>query len=110
VEFSIFALSKQTDMTTIEFNDKKHTWGLEKKVFTVSERDVPFDTTYEIRNPKSGGKMKFEFSHSTGPEFNPQTKWIYYNSDKTVTLEVCNDPEIVRRAAENYLKSKLGKN
>ena len=97
-------------MTTIEFNDKKHTWDLEKKVFTVSERDVPFDTTYEIRNPRSGGKMKFEFSHSTGPEFNPQTKWIYYNSDKTVTLEVCNDPEIVRRAAENYLKSKLGKN
>ncbi len=82
---------------------------LEKKMFNMHEGQVLFDTTYEIINPKSGGRMKFEFLHSTGPEFNPMTRWIYYNSDKSVSLEVSNDPEITRRAAEAYMKGKLGK-
>lgn len=93
-------------MKTITLRDTNHTWNPLKSTITMGERDVPFDTSYRVINPKSGGSMDFEFSHSTGPEFNPQTKWIYYNSDKTVVLEVGNDPEITKRALEAYLETK----
>jgi hypothetical protein len=93
-------------MTTIIFNPNIHSWNPYQRVFTMSEKEIPFDTSYEILNQKTGGKMSFEFSHSTGSEFSPDTKWIYYNADKTVTLEVCNDPRMTKIAAENYLKAK----
>jgi hypothetical protein len=96
-------------MTTLTFDHKKHAWNPDQATFTVSERDVPFDTSYLLKNPKTDGTMKFDFEKSTGPEFDPATKWIYWNLEKNVKLEVCNDPEMTRTAAQRYLAAKLKK-
>lgn len=74
--------------------------------FLFSERDIPFRTEYEVFNPKTGETVTFKFSHSTGSEFDPATKWIYWNIDKNIRLEVSNDPEMTAIAAENYLRAK----
>ena len=78
-----------------------------KTVF-VSEKDVKFDTAYEVRSPKTGTTKEFRFVCSTGPEFDPKTVWLY-KSDDGFHFGVCNDAEITKRHAENYLKHKLGK-
>ena len=86
---------------------KKGNFGYDKdtRTFTMSEKDVMFATKYEIKNPDTGNSMEFNFTHSTGPEFASDTKWIY-KSTEGYTLEVCNDPEITKKAAENYLAAK----
>lgn len=94
-------------MTTILFDRTKHAYDAENFVFTMSEKDIPFATEYKVVNPKTGGSMEFTFSHSTGPEFDPKTRWVYKSPDKTVTLEVCNDPKITEAAAAAYLTAKL---
>ena len=78
-----------------------------KTVF-VSEKDVPFDTGYEVRSPKTGTIKRFDFVCSTGPEFDPKTVWLYKSEDG-FHFGVCNDAEITIQHAENYLKHKLGK-
>lgn len=93
-------------MTRIVFDPKKHQWNPGESKFTMSEKDVKFDTSYEIVNPKTKGIMLFKFAHSTGPEFDPRTRWVYINSDKTVTLEICNDPELTEISRENYIRAK----
>ena len=95
-------------MTRILFDRKKHVWDPETNTFSMSERDVKFDTSYILTNPGTLGSMIFEFKESTGPEFHPSTKWIYSNEDKTIKLEVVNDPRITKIRAEAYLKHKLG--
>jgi hypothetical protein len=93
-------------MTAITFNPDKHTYTELDKKFTMSEKDVPrFDTQYKILNHKTGGGMDFNFSHSTGPEFEPSTKWVYL-SEEGYTLEVCNDPKMAEEAKKNYIKGK----
>lgn len=77
-------------------------------VISVSERDVKFATTYELLNPKTGNIKVVEFTHSTGPEFDPKTKYVYKSSDNIV-LEVCNDKTITTQAGQNYLKAKTGR-
>jgi hypothetical protein len=74
--------------------------------FLFSERDIPFRTEYDVFNPKTGATEKFKFSHSTGPEFDPNTKWIYWNLENNIRMEVSNDPEMTAIAAENYLQAK----
>lgn len=96
-------------MTTITFDPKKHAWCPKDRCFTMSEGDVPFATEYEIKNPKTGKSMKFRFEKSTGPEFDPATRWIYWNLENNVKLEVCNDPSITKLRADAYLKAKLKK-
>jgi hypothetical protein len=93
-------------MTTITFDAKKHTYNKETKVFRVSERDVKFDTTYSILNPRTNKEMKFEFTHSTGPEFDPETRWVYKGAEG-ITLEVCNDARMAQQAEQMYLDAKL---
>lgn len=82
----------------------------ETKTITLSERDIPFATEYEahIKTDKEPMKVNFEFAHSTGPEFDPNTKWIYKskNCAPGMTLEVCNDKQMTERAAANYLAAK----
>ena len=78
-----------------------------KTVF-VSEKDVKFDTAYEVRSPKTGTTKRFNFVCSTGPEFDPKTVWLY-KSDDGHHFGVCNDVEVTKQHAENYLKHKLGK-
>jgi hypothetical protein len=95
-------------MTTITFNPRKHFYLKDEKKFKMSEKDVSFDTSYVITNSKTGGKMQFDFSHSTGSEFDPKTCWIY-KSNEGYTLEVCNDEAITAERERAYLNSKLRK-
>jgi hypothetical protein len=96
-------------MTEILLDLKKHAWDPNQATFIMSERDVPFDTSYSIKNPATGKSMKFDFEKSTGPEFDPATKWIYWNLEKNIKLEVCNDPEMTKAAAQRYLSAKTKK-
>ncbi len=88
----------------ILFNPKKHTYEKNTKTFSVSEADVQFATEYRIINPKTQGEMEFTFSHSTGPEFDPNTKYVYKSGE--YTLEVCNDKQITEHRAKLYLQAK----
>lgn len=81
-------------------------YNKETSTFKVSEKILPFDTTYNIKNPATGKEMIFEFSHSTGSEFDPKTRWVYKSKGGSITLEVCNDEEMTKANAENYLKAK----
>lgn len=92
-------------MTQIDLN--KITWSYQNKVITISEKDVPFTTEYLVISP-SGGVKEFKFTHSTGPEFHKDTKWMY-KSDDGLQLAVCNDAQMVKAAAAAYLKAKLQK-
>lgn len=94
-------------MHLIIFNPEIHSYNPQTKTFSMSEKGMPFSTTYEIKNTETGKTKKFEFSHSTGPEFDPNTKWIYKCDD--LTLEVCNDAKITAILAQNYLNAKLRK-
>ena len=92
-------------MITIHFDSKKHYYDKETKMFSVSERDVSFDTSYLLVNPETGKAVEFIFSHSTGPEFDADTKYIY-KSENGLTLEVCNDRQITSIRAEMYVAAK----
>ena len=96
-------------MHNIIFDKTKHVYNSQTKTFIMSERGIPFDTSYTITNPKTGKSMLFDFTHSTGPEFDPNTRWVYKSPDKTITLEVCNDRQMTKIAADAYLTAKLRK-
>lgn len=93
-------------MTTITLQNGKYSF--KDNTFVMSEKDVKFDTTYKVVNPATNKFMVFEFKNSTGPEFDSNTKWIY-KSDSGLTLEVCNDANMVKQAANAYLQHKLAK-
>jgi hypothetical protein len=92
-------------MIIINFDSKKHYYNKEEKLFSVSERTVDFDTSYLLVNPETGKAVEFNFTHSTGPEFEADTKYIYKSKDG-LTLEVCNDRQITSIRAEMYLAAK----
>lgn len=93
-------------MKTLIFeNDTMH-YDKKNKTFQVSEVHAGgFATVYRVLNPKTGEHKDFELSHSTGPEFDPKTRWVYKSGD--LTLEVCNDEYVTEIQARNYLKAKL---
>jgi hypothetical protein len=96
----------------IQIDLKKIPWSFdmktsEKGIIVISEKDVRFGTEYEVVSP-TGNKKTFTFTHSTGPEFAPETKWMYKSEDG-LQLAVCNDAKMVKIAAENYLNAKLQK-
>jgi len=94
-------------MIEIIFDRKKHGWVSSDRKFLASERDVPFSTVYRLINPETGKHMDFHLSHSTGPEFDHSTRWVYVNESSDITLEICNDPGITGEAARRYLEAKL---
>ncbi|MBC7866236.1 MAG: hypothetical protein H7X88_01770 [Gloeobacteraceae cyanobacterium ES-bin-316] len=98
-------------MTTIAFNPKNGTWSYDSKTktFMVSEKEIPFATSYLVQNTSTGNFMEFEFTHSTGSEFDPTTRWVYKSKKMDLTLEVCNDAKMCKQAASNYLAAKTGR-
>ena len=92
-------------MVTIIYDSTKHYFDKFDNVFMMSEKDVQFDTSYKVVNPKTNGSKEFTFSHSTGPEFDPETRWVYKNVDG-FTLIVCNDKKITDKRAQMYLEAK----
>lgn len=95
-------------MFTIELNKHQYVYNESTKTFIMSEKGIPFGTKYIIKNPKTGGSREFHLSHSTGSEFDPKTRWVY-KSVEGINLEICNDVEMTKLAADNYLKAKLRK-
>jgi predicted membrane metal-binding protein len=93
-------------MTTVNLSSIKWSFNPQTKSILISEREIPFATTYTIISPKTGEGKVFSFSHSTGPEFDPKTQWIYTSEDGVI-LSVSNDPAMVETAARNYLKAKM---
>jgi len=100
-------------MYTVTFNPERG-WSYDHRTKTilVSEKDLGagFATEYEVVNPNTGTKVIFTFTHSTGPEFDPKTKYVYKAKwGDSLFLEVANDPAWTREAARNYLQAKLRK-
>ena len=96
--------------TLIEFSSPNRIAGLisydpATKTFSASEKIARFDTAYTIKNTKTGGTRDFNFSHSTGPEFDPKTSWVYKSEDGLI-LEIYNDPTRTKAAAGAYLARK----
>ncbi len=62
-------------------------------------------------SPQTGVEKTFKFSHSTGPEFDPDTKWVYHAGSKVegnlFTLIVHNEKELTAARAQAYLQAKL---
>jgi hypothetical protein len=100
-------------MRTIEISkdSKKNvlSYNKDNKTFYGSEKDIPFDTSYKVVNTDTNQSRLFEFTHSTGPEFDPKTQWVYKNSDSNIQLIISNDAEISRINGENYMKSKINR-
>lgn len=93
-------------MTVIDTSRVKFLYIPEEKTFIISEREIRFDTEYEIYNPKTGVRKEFNFTHSTGPEFDPATAYVYAN-EEGYSLWVTNDATITANNEEAYLKAKL---
>jgi len=74
------------------------------KTFSVSGKRVKFGTQYTLVNELTGNTMDFDLTHSTGSEWEPETKWVY-QSEEGYTLEVGND-DVTPKHAENYLRAK----
>jgi hypothetical protein len=96
------------EANNLDFVKAKLTYDKSTQTFSGSEKYIPFATSYNLRSPKGGSKI-FNFENSTGPEFDPNTKWIYKSNDG-YTLEICNDAAITQRNADAYLKGKTQRN
>lgn len=93
-------------MVTIDLNRVPYLYLPSTFTFVLSEKFTPsFATEYLVLSPK-GGSSVFKFIHSTGPEFDPNTKWVYKN-ENDCELHIENDKVMTERAAEQYLKAKL---
>ena len=93
-------------MTQVEYNKNTMTYSESIKLFSVSELNIgKFDTSYRIWNPITKHGKVFNFTHSTGPEFEDDTKYVY-KSDDGFILEVANDPVLIKRRKINYLNAK----
>jgi len=92
-------------MININFDPKIVSYNKETKTFSINEKNVQFAIEYTATNPETGKSKLFVFTHSTGPEFDPSTKWIYRNNEGLI-LEVCNDPTMVKIAAKSYYDAK----
>ena len=95
-------------MFRIDVSKYPGSWSKDSKTFTMSEVNngitIPFRTQYEVFNPATNSVKVFEFTHSTGPEFSSDTRYVYKCED--MLLEICNDPEVTKRNAAAYLKAK----
>lgn len=90
-------------MRVVKLEGKKY--SVKDGVIRVSEKEVPFDTVYDVISPKTGVQKRFHFKESTGPEFDPKTEWVYESEDGFY-FRLCNDAEMTRIAAEAYLQAK----
>ena len=94
-------------MPIINLKNYPNCYHAATKTFSISEKGIPFATEYELFNPKTSESKLFVLEGSTGPEFDPNTKWIYKH--ESLTLEVCNDAQITKERVDAYLDHKLNR-
>jgi len=75
------------------------------KIFKVDGKSVPFDTRYTLVNEKTNKGMDFFLSHSTGSEWDTNTKWVYKNFGEEFTLEIGNE-DVTPIHVQNYINAK----
>jgi len=92
----------------LDFIKAKLTFDKVSKTFYGCDKNFQFATTYTIVNPKTGGRKKFDLVKQTGPEFDPNTKYIYKSEDD-YTFEVSQNEQLTKERADSYLKHKLRK-
>jgi len=73
--------------------------------FSVNGRGVRFGTKHSLENEKTGNIVEFDFSHSTGSEWDTSTKWIYKSVNGHI-LEIGNE-DVTKSQANDYLRAKL---
>ena len=93
-------------MTRISIQNQKLIYNSKTKSFHGIDINFKFDTSYLIVNNKSNIEKKFEFTHSTGSEFDPNTNWVYESKDGYKFI-VSQDAELTKKRAEYYLNHKL---
>ena len=93
--------------TAINLQKTPFTYNDETRTFYFTEKYVPFATEYLVTNPNTGTCREFRFSHSTGPEFDPKTQWIYENNEFGLWMSVSNDHKITAANAKAYLEAKV---
>jgi len=81
------------------------TYNKKNSTFTTSGKLILFATSHTIVNTKTKNEVKFDFTHSTGSEWDSDTHWIY-KSKCGYTLRIKND-DVTPQHAENYLQAKL---
>ena len=92
----------------IKVDLKKVKFSVKNGVIRVSEREVSFDTKYEVISSKTNSVKVFDFSHSTGPEFDINTEWVYVSEDG-IEFRICNDRIMTSNSSAAYLKAKCGR-
>jgi len=93
-------------MATIKIYKSNVDYDKSTKTFSVSGNEVPqFGTKHILENEKTGNVAEFDFSHSTGSEWDVDTKWIY-KSLSGFLLEIGNE-DVTPQHAQNYLNAKL---
>ena len=62
---------------TIDIFDQDLVWVKEDNAFYASLKEFRFSPEYIIENPKTYQERVFKLSHSSGPEDDPLTDWIF---------------------------------
>lgn len=92
--------------TNISIQKHDVTYNAKDKIFTVSAKNIQFAITYHIINDITNKSVKFELSHSTGSEWDPNTVWVHTSTCKKYILHMLND-DVTPQHAERYLNAKL---
>ena len=74
-------------MKTVDIKHLKYNKAT--KTFHADGNKVIFDTSYVVVNKETNNSMLFNFSHSTGSEWDRNTLWVY-KGDNGITLELTN--------------------
>jgi len=92
-------------MATIKIYGTSTKYDKSTKTFTVDGRKSKFGTKQTLVNEKTNVSKEFDFSHSTGSEWETDTLWIYKSLDG-YTLQVGNE-DVTPQHAQNYLNAKM---
>lgn len=89
----------------VSIQENKIKFNKETKVFKLDGSRVKFATQYILMNDETKESRAFNFSHSTGSEWDPNTIWVYKTQEESLTLEVSN--YVPEGTKEAYLESKI---
>jgi len=92
-------------MARISIQLSKVKYDSSTKTFSVKGSGITFGTVHELHNTRTNESKQFNLSHSTGSEWDKNTKWIYESVDGFI-LEVGND-DVTKTQQYNYLNAKL---
>lgn len=80
-----------------------------KRTFLGDGNRIPFATRYEMVNDETGKSNVFDFVHSTGSEWDKDTKWVYACTEGKGFIFVLSseDQRTLNVRKRNYIKAKM---